>query len=105
MLEQGTYLRAAMEKVFADHGRKPHVLFTVKECNAAAQYVSLHMGVAVLPMLPATETEAIHALPIEDDNKEFIRTIYLAWPKSRALPAYIRRIRNLILQHFEDASE
>lgn len=105
MLEQGTYLRAAMEKVFADHGRKPNILFTVKECNAAAQYVSLHMGVAVLPILPATETAAIHALPIDDENNEFIRTIYLAWPKNRTVPAYIRRIRNLILQHFKEASE
>ena len=101
MLEEGTYLRAFMERIFQSHGMQPNTLFTVKECNAAAQYVSLHMGVAVLPMLPATETVAIRALPIDDPENEFSRPVYLAWPRNRTMPAYIRRIRNFILAHFE----
>jgi len=102
MLEEGTYLRAFMEAIFAKHDLTPHILFTVKECNAAAQYVSLHMGVAVLPMLPATETESIRALPILDPLDEFSRPVYLAWPRNRTMPAYIRRIRKYILDHFSD---
>ena len=101
MLEEGTYLRALMERIFQSRGLQPNTLFTVKECNAAAQYVSLHMGVAVLPMMPATETDTIRALPIDDPENEFTRSIYLAWPRNRTMPAYIRRIRNFILTHFE----
>lgn len=105
MLEEGTYLRAAMEKVFAHHGKKPNIRFTVKECNAAAQYVSLQMGVAVLPGMPATETEAIHALAIDDPDDEFFRTVYLAWSKNRVMPAHVRRIRTLMLDYFEKQKE
>lgn len=102
MLEEGTCLRASLEAIFAKHDLSPNILFTVKECNAAAQYVSLHMGVAVLPMLPATETEAIRALSILDPLDEFSRPVYLAWPRNRVLPSYIRRIRAYILDHFSD---
>ena len=97
MLEEGTYIRSFMERIFRSHGLQPNTLFTVKECNAAVQYVSLHMGVAVLPMMPATETDTIRALPIDDPENEFSRLIYLAWPRNRTMSPYIHRVRSPVV--------
>lgn len=101
MLEKGSNLRACVDAIFSAHGVEPRTVFTVRECNAASQYISLHMGIAILPQVPATESERLTVLPIEDEGHEYTRTVYLAWSKNRPLPAHVKTVRRFILRNAE----
>lgn len=41
----------------------------------------LGIGVSVLPQVPAMDTDKVYIVPISDQEKEFVRTIYLTYPK------------------------
>lgn len=108
-LEHGSDLRAQMDSLFSQRGIVPNIIFEVKECNAALQYVSLNFGVAVLPPVPAMDSEKIAILPIYDAEKKFIRTIYLTWSRLKPLSPAARRIKDFIVENYQlsgtDASD
>jgi len=72
----------------------------VRECNAALQYVGLRFGVAVLPHVPAMESEKVAILPISDQDREFVRTIYLSWSRTRPLSPAAAEIRDFIVKQY-----
>lgn len=74
MLDKPSSLRTQMDRIFAQRGAVPNVVFEVRECNAALQYVALKFGVSVLPQVPAMDTEKVSIIPISDQDKEFVRT-------------------------------
>jgi len=100
MLDKPSSLRTKMDRIFAQRGVIPRVVFEVRECNAAIQYVGLNFGVSVLPMIPAMEAKTICAIPIEDPNKDFIRTVYLSWSKMRTLSPAAQKVRNYIVERY-----
>ena len=59
MLDKPSSLRTQMDRIFAQRGAVPNVVFEVRECNAALQYVALKFGVSVLPQVPAMDTEKV----------------------------------------------
>ena len=100
MLDKPSSLRMLTDRIFSRHGIIPKVVFEVRECNAALQYVALKFGVAVLPEVPAMKTERIRAIPIDDPSREFIRTVYLSWDRSRPLSRAAQDVRNLIVSQY-----
>lgn len=100
VLEQSSNLRHNMDQVFSRHGVIPDIVFEVKECNAALQYVSLGFGVSVLPQVPAMDSDKVVILPISDQDKEFVRTVYLTYHKSCPLTPAVRRVRDYIIENF-----
>ena len=100
MLDKPSSLRMLTDRIFSRHGIIPNVVFEVRECNAALQYVALKFGVAVLPEVPAMKTERIRAIPIDDPSREFIRTVYLSWDRSRPLSRAAQDVRNLIVSQY-----
>ena len=100
MLDKPSSLRILTDRVFTRHGVIPNVVFEVRECNAALQYVALKFGVAVLPEVPAMKTERIRAIPIDDPAREFVRTVYLSWDRSRPLSRAAQDVRNLIVEQY-----
>lgn len=100
MLDKLSNLRAVTDQAFAQRGQTPNVVFEVRECNAALQYVALRFGASVLPYVPAMDNEKVAVLPIGDTNQSFVRTIYLSWPKNRPLSPAVQRVRNYILQNY-----
>ena len=100
MLDKPSSLRMLTDRIFSRHGIIPNVVFAVRECNAALQYVALKFGVAVLPEVPAMKTERIRAIPIDDPSREFIRTVYLSWDRSRPLSRAAQDVRNLIVSQY-----
>lgn len=100
MLEYSSNLRARMDQLFNRKGIIPNIVFEVRECNAALQYVGLKFGVAVLPQVPAMESEKVKSLPISDQDKEFVRTVYLTWSKMRPISPAAQIVRDHILEHF-----
>lgn len=100
MLEPSSSLRAQIGRVFSQRGTIPHIVFEVRECNAALQYVGLRFGVAVLPHVPAMESEKVAILPISDQDREFVRTIYLSWSRTRPLSPAAAEIRDFIVKQY-----
>lgn len=100
MLDKPSGLRTLTDKIFTQRGVIPNVVFEVRECNAALQYVSLKFGVAILPHVPAMDSNKVSVLPIDDPNKDFVRTVYLSWSKTRPLSPAAQRVRNYIISHY-----
>ena len=100
MLDKPSNLRPQLDRVYAKNGLTPNVVFEVRECNAALQYVALHFGVSVLPRVPAMENERVVVLPISDEDPAFIRTVYFSWMKGRPLSPAAKRVRDHIIAHY-----
>lgn len=100
MLDKPSNLRTQLDRVYTKHGLTPKVVFEVRECNAALQYVALHFGVSVLPRVPAMENERVVILPISDEDPAFIRTVYFSWVKGRPLSPAAKRVREHIISHY-----
>ena len=101
LLDRQSSLRGLVDGIFERHGAKPNDMFVVRECNTALQYVGLGFCAAVLPMVPAMESDKIVILPIDDPEEEFVRTVYLTWMKNRPLTPAVRRIRDEIRALYE----
>ncbi len=99
-LDKPSSLRTQLDKIYADHGVTPNVVFEVRECNAALQYVALRFGVAVLPQVPAMENEKVVVIPIQDETHSFVRTVYFSWMKNRPLSPAVRRVRDYIVNRY-----
>lgn len=100
MLDKPSSLRTQMDRIFAQRGVIPNVVFEVRECNAALQYVGLKFGVSVLPQVPAMDTEKVSIIPISDQDKEFVRTVYLSWSRSRPMSPAAQKVRDFIVEHY-----
>lgn len=100
MLDKPSNLRTQMDRIFSQRGVIPNVVFEVRECNAALQYVGLKFGVSVLPQVPAMDTEKVSIIPISDRDKEFVRTVYLSWSRSRPMSPAAQKVRNFIVDHY-----
>ncbi|MDU7338062.1 MAG: LysR family transcriptional regulator [Clostridium sp.] len=100
MLEKSSSLRAQMDQVYSQHSLVPNIVFEVRECNAALQYVALRFGISVLPHVPAMENEKVSVIPIADEKQAFARTVYLSWAKNRPLSPAAQRSKNYILEHY-----
>ncbi len=100
MLDKPSSLRTQLDQVYARHGLAPDVVFEVRECNAALQYVALRFGVSVLPQVPAMENEKVVVIPVSDSGASFVRTVYFSWMKRRPLSPAARRVRDYIVEHY-----
>lgn len=103
MLDKASNLRANISRIFTQRGVIPNIVFEVRECNAALQYVALKFGVSILPEIPAMKTERICAIPIAENEKEFTRTVYLSWDKDHPLSPVVQKVRNLIVQKYANS--
>lgn len=100
MLDKPSSLRQQLDEVYARRGLAPQVVFEVRECNAALQYVALRFGVSVLPQVPAMGNEKVVVIPISDENTSFVRTVLFSWVKKRPLSPASKRVRDYILEHY-----
>ena len=98
-LDKPSSLRTQLDQVYAQRGLTPDVVFEVRECNAALQYVVLRFGVSVLPWVPAMENEKVVVLPISDENTAFVRTVLLTWAKKPPLNPPPRRVPDYNVGH------
>lgn len=100
MLDKPSSLRTQLDQLYTRRGIAPNVVFEVRECNAALQYVALRFGVSVLPRVPAMENEKVVVIPISDEAASFVRTVYFSWVKGRPLSPAARRVRDYIVENY-----
>lgn len=104
VLDKGSSLRKQLDLSFRERGVIPNIVFEVRGCDAALQYVGLNFGVSILPEVPAMKTERVCAIPIAERGKEFMRTVYLTWDRSRSLSPAAQTVRDLIVQNYATPS-
>lgn len=100
MLDKPSSLRQQLDEIYSQHDLSPQVVFEVRECNAALQYVALRFGVSVLPQVPAMENEKVVVIPISDGSASFVRTVNFSWMKRRPLSPAAKRVRDYIVEHY-----
>ena len=100
VLDKPSSLRTQMDRIFAQRGVIPNVVFEVRECNAALQYVALKFGVSVLPQVPMMDSQRVEIIPISDQDREFVRTVYLSWARARPMSPAARTVRDFIVEHY-----
>ena len=100
MLDKPSSLRTQLDRIYGQHGVTPDVVFEVRECNAALQYVALRFGISVLPRVPAMENEKVVVIPIQEAGHDFVRTVYFSWVKNRPLSPAAKRVRDYIVAHY-----
>ncbi len=105
MLDKPSSLRTQLDRIYSRRGVIPRVVFEVRECNTALQYVALRFGVSVLPRVPAMESGRVSVIPIDDEDREFIRTVYLSWSASAPLSPAALRVRDYIIEHCATTGE
>lgn len=100
MLEQGSNLRSNLDQIFSLRGVIPNIVFEVRECNAALQYVGLGFGVSVLPQVPAMDTDKVSVLPVSDQDREFVRTVYFTFRKGQPLSPAAQMLKEHIIANY-----
>lgn len=100
MIERSTNVRSNIERLYERYNIIPNVVFEVRECNSAVQYVSLGFGVSIIPWVPAMDTDRIRVIPISEHDEEFVRTVYLTYHKNHPLSPAAREIRDYILKNY-----
>ena len=100
MLERGSNLRDKMDQLFAQQKLIPNVVFEVRECNAALQYVGLGFGVSVLPQVPAMDSDKVSILPIADHEQEFVRTVYFTYPKRDTMSPAAKQFKDYVIDKY-----
>ncbi|MCF0247260.1 MAG: LysR family transcriptional regulator [Synergistes sp.] len=102
MLERDTSLRTQLNEIFERLEVTPDIVFEVRDCSTAIQYVALNFGVAVLPQVPAMDTlnQRVMILPISDNIKQLVRSIYLTTHKTRPLSPSALQVCDFIKTHF-----
>ncbi len=100
MLDKSNSLRSYIDKMYTHYNVSPNIMFSVRECNAAVQYVSLRLCVTILTMIPAMESDKVCAVPIEYNGAPLMREVYFSWSKQRPLSSAAKRVRDYITGHY-----
>lgn len=100
MLDRSSNLRSMVDQAYKQRDVIPNVIFEVRECNAALQYVGLNFGIAVLPQVPVMDTDKVEILPIYDEDREFVRNVYLTWSGARPMSPVAQTVRDYIVEQF-----
>ena len=88
MLKQNNSLRVSLDDIYSKSRITPDIVFEVRECNAALQYVGRGYGVSIMPHIPILGQAKVKLLPICDQNIAFSCPVYFArntkYPQSEA---------------------
>ena len=98
MMAKGSTIRRQLEKIYKESGHVPHLSFELQECHSVQQFVTLEMGLAIVPQAPEYRAEGLALVPIADER--FKREIYCSWSKARTLSPAVATLRDFIVEHY-----
>ena len=98
MMAKGSTIRRQLEKIYKESGHVPHLSFELQECHSVQQFVTLEMGLAIVPQAPEYRAEGLALVPIADER--FKREIYCSWSKTRTLSPAVATLRDFIVEHY-----
>ncbi len=100
LLHKSSGLRATVEELFSEEGVPLHIAYETQECNSALQFVSIGGCVTIMPQIPAMQLQPVTVIPISD--RRTCRSVFLAWRKNEALPPAVRKVRDFVLEEWND---
>ena len=95
-LSKSSSLRTTVDDIFAKSNFTPNIVFEAEECNAVISFVSLNLGVSIVPEIPSMHK---HINTVKICNIPLVREIYLCWTDKYSSPAAIK-IRDFIIKNF-----
>ncbi|MCR5369147.1 MAG: LysR family transcriptional regulator [Clostridium sp.] len=100
LLEKSSVLRNQMDHSFRQIGKVANQVFEVRECNAALQYVGLRFGLAVVPQVTYTDSDKVTFIPISENDREYVRTVYAVRNRNRILSPAAQKVWSHIVDRF-----
>jgi DNA-binding transcriptional LysR family regulator len=100
LLERSSTLRKQMDLRYAELGEVPNLVFEVRECNTALQYVSLKFGLAVVPQTSSVDSDKIALIPISEKGEEYVRSVYLTRNRAHVLSPSAQKVWEYIARNF-----
>ena len=98
MMARGSAIRRQLESIYKESGHVPQLSFELKECASVQQFVTLEMGLAIVPPSPEYRAEGLVLVPIADER--FKRKVYCCWNcKHKPSPATLV-LRDFIVEHY-----
>lgn len=95
-LSKSSSLRSTVDDIFARSNFTPNIIFEAEECNAVISFVSLNLGVSIVPEIPSMYK---HINTVKICKMPLVREIYLCWTDKYSSPAAVK-IRDFIINNF-----
>lgn len=98
MMARGSAIRRQLETIYKESGHVPQLSFELKECASVQQFVTLEMGLAIVPPSPDYRVEGLVLVPIADER--FKRRVYCCWNSKHKLGSTCIAVRDFIVEHY-----
>lgn len=98
MMARGSAIRRQLETIYKESGHVPQLSFELKECASVQQFVTLEMGLAIVPPSPDYRVEGLVLVPIADER--FKRRVYCCWNSKHKLGSACTAVRDFIVDHY-----
>ena len=100
VLDKNSGIRHFLDDLFKTHGIRPNYIFETNECSAVITYVSLGLGIAIIPYFHDLPSNNLVYIKISEP--ECRRNIYLSWVGERPMNKTVSDVRDFILNHHAD---
>lgn len=95
-LSRSSSLRTTVDDIFAKSNFTPKIAFEAEECNAVISFVSLNLGISIVPEIPSMHK---HVNTVKICNLPLVREIYLCWTDDKYLSPAAIKIRDFIINN------
>ncbi len=96
-ISKSSSLRKTVDDIFAKNNFSPKIVFEAEECNAAISFVSLNLGISIVPEIPSMKK---HVNKVKICNFPLVREIYLCWADDKYLSPAAITTRDFIIKNF-----
>lgn len=97
-MDKNSGIRHFLDGLFRTHDIHPNYIFETNECASVLTYVSLGLGVAIIPYFQPTAGSDLTYIKLSEP--ECRRNIYLSWVEDRPMNQTVCEVRDFILNHY-----
>ncbi|WP_326910168.1 LysR family transcriptional regulator [Sedimentibacter sp. MB31-C6] len=96
-LNRNSSLRDTIDDMFEQLHIKPNIVLEAEECNAVISFVSLNLGIAIVPEIPSMSNQIV-TVKIRDCVLE--RKIYMHWTNEKYMSPTVIKTRDFIINNY-----
>ena len=96
-LNKSSSLRTTVDDIFAKSNFSPKIAFEAEECNAVISFVSLNLGISIVPEIPSMHK---NVSTVRICNLPLVREIYLCWTDDKYLSPAVLKTKDFIIKNF-----
>ncbi len=99
--KRGSSLRDITERLFADAGITPNIVFEADECSAMAVFAGANLGVAIMPKMNSATLQKLKVIELDVPSGQNMRTMYLTWPNNRTRTPAVEAFKRFVIREYE----